>query len=173
MMKRRSEGHLALQASGERLALRPFRRENMAAAEAWRGQTKAFVDVSSEGAWGRGVRHAIVLHGRDEPVGSVDSRAGYPTAGWLTISRIVVAPHLQAHGYAAEAVVLLEEEAQRRSLAHHFLAGVGLNRGLDLYFWLRLGYRPARPGDVPWLGRPPRDIIAMVRVDTTAAQSSK
>jgi len=33
--------------------------------------------------------------------------------------------------------------------------------GLELYFWLRLGYRPARPGEVP--GRPSRGMISMVR----------
>ena len=45
-----------------------------------------------------------------------------------------------------------------------FLAHVATRNGLALYFWLRMGYRPARVEEVFW--RDPREggIIAMVRL---------
>ncbi len=47
---------------------------------------------------------------------------------------------------------------QRRNLAE-----VHVRNGLGLYFWLRLGYRPARPDEVFWRAPDEDGIIAMVR----------
>ena len=74
---------------------------------------------------------------------------------------------LSGQGYDTEAVRLLEEEALGRGMASRFWAPVRLDDGLGLYFWLRLGYRPAAAGENPWPGERPRDIIAMIRVATT------
>ncbi len=165
LARRGRRSHLAIEARAERVALRPFRPEDTASAEAWYGRAEATVYTAPDEGEGDGdVRYVILFHGQQEGIGSIDTRVGHPAVGWLTIRQIVMVPALQVHGYAAEAVVLLEEEAQRRGLTRHFLATVGPNRGLDLYFWLRLGYRPAHPDEVPWPGSPPRDIIAMVRM---------
>ena len=94
-------------------------------------------------------------------------RLGYPEEGWLSVETIAVEPRLRGQGYDAEAVRLLEGEALERGLASRFWAPVRLDDGLGLYFWLRLGYRPAAAGENPWPGERPRDIIAMIRVATT------
>ena len=52
---------------------------------------------------------------------------------------------------------LLEAEAK----AERFRANVDARNGLGLYFWLRLGYRPARPDEVP--GGPQSGIMPMMR----------
>ena len=99
-----------------------------------------------------------IVRGADGVViGRVECRADKPAAGWLTVGWIEVAEGERGWGYGSEAVRLLEVEGK----AERFLARVDTGNGLGLYFWLRLGYRPARPGEVP--GRAPRGIIAMVR----------
>jgi GNAT superfamily N-acetyltransferase len=94
-------------------------------------------------------------------------RLGYPERRWLSVEAVAVEPGLSGQGYDMEAVRLLEAEALERGLASRFCAPVRHDNGLGLYFWLRLGYRPARAGEDPWPGERPRDIIAMVRVPTT------
>lgn len=86
----------AIQATGERVALRPFRQADIAALEAWCREA-AHAGVDSQ-------RLAVALRGQDEPIGFIDYRLGYPGAGWLTIGYVAVAPALRVHGYASEAV---------------------------------------------------------------------
>ncbi len=76
-------------------------------------------------------------------------------------------PRLSGQGYDTEAVRLLEGEALERGLAGRFWAPVRNVDGLGLYFWLRLGYRPAAAGENPWPGGAPRDMMSMVRTPTT------
>ena len=71
---------------------------------------------------------------------------------------------LSGQGYDTEAIRLLEGEALERGLAGRFCAPVRRDDGLGLYFWLRLGYRPALPGESPWPGGSPRDTMSMIRV---------
>ncbi len=91
-------------------------------------------------------------------------RLGYPERGWLSVETVAVEPRLSGQGYDAEAVRLLEGEALGRGLASRFWAPVRHDEGLGLYFWLRLGYRPAAAGENPWPGGAPRDTMAMIRV---------
>jgi len=90
-------------------------------------------------------------------IGEVECRADDPATGWLTIGPIAVGEGQRGWGYGSEAVRLLEAAGK----AERFLARVDAGDGLGLYFWLRLGYRRARPGEVP--GRRPRGMITMVR----------
>jgi GNAT superfamily N-acetyltransferase len=87
----------------------------------------------------------------------MDYRADDPARGWLSVGFIALAAAQRGWGYGSEAVRLVEAEAK----AARFRADVDAGNGLALYFWLRLGYRPARPEEVP--GKPPRGIITMVR----------
>jgi len=41
---------------------------------------------------------------------------------------------------------------------------VAVDNGLALYFWLRLGYRPAGAGESSWRPGLDKDIMSMVRV---------
>ena len=98
------------------------------------------------------------------PIGLIDYRAGLPAPGWLTIGFIAVAAAYRGHGYGSEAVRLLEADARRRGIAGRFRADVAMNNGLGVYFWLRLGYRPARPGELGEAKPPlPRGTLTMVR----------
>jgi ribosomal protein S18 acetylase RimI-like enzyme len=100
----------------------------------------------------------------DSSYGVLAYRLGYPAEGWLSVEAVAVEPGLSGQGYDAEAVRLLEGEALERGLAGRFWAPVRHDDGLGLYFWLRLGYRPATAGENPWPGGAPRDMMAMVRV---------
>ena len=91
-------------------------------------------------------------------------RLGHPERGWLSVEAVAVEPGLSGQGYDTEAVRLLEGEALERGLASRFWAPVRHDDGLGLYFWLRLGYRPAAAGESPWPGAAPRDMVAMVRI---------
>ncbi len=95
--------------------------------------------------------------------GALAYRLGYPERGWLSVEAVAVEPGLSGRGYDTEAVRLLEE----RGLASRFWATVRHDDGLGLYFWLRLGYRPAAVSQSPWPGGAPRDMMSMVRVPTT------
>ena len=68
-------------------------------------------------------------------------------------------------GYGSEAVRLIEGEALKRRWARNFRADVCYRNGLGLYFWLRLGYRPAQEGKAFWRGDADGDIISMVRLN--------
>ncbi len=93
-------------------------------------------------------------------------RLGHPERGWLVVEAVAVEPGLSGQGYDTEAVRLLEGEALERGLTSRFCAPVRHDDGLGLYFWLRLGYRPATAGESPWPGGAPHDMMAMVRVPT-------
>ena len=69
---------------------------------------------------------------------------------------IALAKAYRGWGYGSEAVRLLEEWAVRERIAERFRADVDVRNGLGLYFWLRLGYRPADGGQDTWRwsGRP-------------------
>jgi GNAT superfamily N-acetyltransferase len=104
-----------------------------------------------------GATYEIVRSADDAVMGEVKCWTDEPAAGWLTIETIAVVEGQRGWGYGSEAVRLLEAEAK----AARCRADVDARNGLGLYFWLRLGYRPAGPDEVP--GRPPRGIITMIR----------
>lgn len=110
---------------------------------------------------------AIASREGDSIYGVLAYRLGYPERGWLSVEVIAVEPGLSGRGYDTEAVRLLEGEALERGLAGRFWAPVRHDDGLGLYFWLRLGYRPAAVSQSPWPGGAPRDMMALVRLPTT------
>jgi len=81
--------------------------------------------------------------------------------GWLEFRFLALAKGLRGWGYGSEAVTLIEESGR----AQRFAAEVYAGNGLGLFFWLRMGYRPAVPGELPWRERGRGDKIAMVRRD--------
>ncbi len=110
---------------------------------------------------------AITSREGDSIYGVLAYRLGYPEEGSLSVEAVAVEPGLSGQRYDAEAVRLLEGEALDRGLASRFCAPVRHDDGLGLYFWLRLGYRPAAAGENQWPGGAPRDMMAMVRVSAT------
>ena len=107
---------------------------------------------------------AITSREGDSVYGVLAYRLGYPEKGWLSVQAVAVEPGLSGQGYDAEAVRLLEGEALERGLASRFWAPVRHDDGLGLYFRLRLGYRPALPGENPGSGGSGSHMMAMVRV---------
>jgi len=104
--------------------------------------------------------YEIVRRADSAVIGEMECREDEPAAGWLIVEAIALAEGERGWGYGSEAVRLLEAEAK----GERFLARVDARNGLGLYFWLRLGYRPARPGEVP--GGAQSGIISMVRTRT-------
>ena len=161
-----------------RVALRPPTEDDLAAVKPWyqeavaasRGlpaadspgiQNLKFEMEAAQADPDAGLR-AIVRLSDGTVIGLLDYRANNPDRGWLTIGFIAVARGQRGRGYGSEAVRLLEAEAK----AERFRANVDARNGLGLYFWLRLGYRPARPDEVP--GGPQSGMITMVRVADVA-----
>jgi GNAT superfamily N-acetyltransferase len=140
------------------LALRPLEEGDREAVAHWLEETLIDADDS-----------LLVITSREggSIYGVLAYRLGYPEEGWLSVEAVAVEPGLRGQGYDAEAVRLLEGEALERGLASRFCSPVRHDDGLGLYFWLRLGYRPAVPGGNPWPGAAPRDMMAMVRTPTT------
>ena len=143
---------------GQRLALRPLEEGDREAMARRLEETPGAADSSLL---------AITSREGDSIYGVLAYRLGYPERGWLSVEAIAVEPGLSGQGYDAEAVRLLEGEALERGLASRFWAPVRHDDGLGLYFWLRLGYRPALPGENPWSGGSGSDMIAMIRVGIT------
>ncbi len=102
---------------------------------------------------------AIVAKGDDRVVGILDYRLDQPAAGWLTTVYVAIADGLRGFGYGSEAVRALEASQRATS----FLAEVDPRNGLGLYFWLRMGYRPANVYEVLWREPDEGGIIAMIR----------
>ncbi len=147
---------LSLTRRGERVALRPLSEGDLPAVESWYGENAASGPTGS--------LFAIIQSDDGAPAGVLGYWLGVPEEGWLTFDSVSVEPGLRGLGLDSEAVLLVEGDAVRRGLAHRFWAGVRRDNGLGLYFWLRLGYRPARPAEGPWPGGAPRDMMAMIRM---------
>lgn len=97
------------------------------------------------------------------PIGVMHYRASDPAPGWLSIGFIAVAPAHRGFGYGAEAVRLLEAASHVHG-ASRFRAGVPAGNGLGFYFWLRLGYRPARSDERLWPSGSGRDMIFLIHL---------
>ncbi len=143
---------------GQRVALRPLKEGDREAVA--RQLEEASIDADDS-------LLAITSREGDSIYGVLAYRLDHPEEGSLSFDLVAVEPGLRGQGYDAEAVRLLEGEALERGLARRFWAPVRHDDGLGLYFWLRLGYRPAAAGQSPWPGGAPRDMMAMVRVPAT------
>jgi ribosomal protein S18 acetylase RimI-like enzyme len=119
-----------------------------------------------------GERFAILpAAGTDEPIGVITCDDDAPTDGWRTVRDIALAPGHRGWGYGSEAVRLFEASG-RKNRAEWLLAEIDPNIGLALFFWLRLGFRPARAREVFWRKDKPGATIAMnKRLDGTRTRN--
>ncbi len=156
-----------------RTTIRPVTDEDVTGNEPWYPEAAAGVNgipqpadpmnlrcrLEEARASGSGDLLAILRAGDPEPIGLLEYRLDHPAAGWLTIGFIGLVARLRGRGHGAEAVRLLMEQHRIGAC----LAEVAPANGLGLYFWLRLGFRPARPNEIFW--RAPEDggTMAMVR----------
>ena len=84
-----------------------------------------------------------IIDGSGEEIGFVEYRV---SEGWLEVRWVELTVEHRRAGLGVEAVRLLEVEAERRLGVRGLRAEVPVENGLALYFWLRLGYRPATRG---------------------------
>lgn len=153
--------------AGTRVALRPVTPDDLAVIEDWWPEAAATV---------RGVRESVAHDELQQMIDEADgetlviARADDPSPigllvyrlsddGWLEFRFLALAKGLRGWGYGSEAVMLIEESGR----AERFGARVSAGNGLGLFFWLRMGYRPAEPGEERWRAEEAGDIIAMIR----------
>ena len=141
-------------AEGARVALRP-------PLDADRDALAAWLDVDH----GDGERLVIARAGDDEPIGLLRYVAD-AAEGWLRFESVAVRSELRGLGLESEAERLLEEGSTRGGGPPRFYATVDHEDGLGIYFWLRLGYRPARTGEIPWHGGAWEGMMVMVKEGT-------
>jgi RimJ/RimL family protein N-acetyltransferase len=154
---------------GKRPSLRAIRADDLVTIEPWYEEAAraAFEDrqldeLQSDGSGEAAGLLAIERESEHEPIGLLDYEV---RDGWLIVRLIALAKAYRGWGYGSEAVRLLEEWAVQEKLAQRFLADVSTRNGLGLYFWLRLGYRPAGRGECPvWHFEEPGHSMAMIRV---------
>jgi RimJ/RimL family protein N-acetyltransferase len=159
-----------MRATFGRVTLRPVGRADFAQIESWYGSalTLAHAERSLEarcvdsGASGYQLL-AICEKGETDVVGLLDYRVHQPADGWLTTVFIAIADGRRGFGYGSEAVRALEASTMKSHKVTSFLADVSVHNGLGLYFWLRVGYRPAHEGEVFWRAPNEGGIIAMIR----------
>ena len=83
---------------------------------------------------------ALVLKD-DRPVGIVVAARGVADRA-ATVPFIAIEPGERFRGLGGEAGLAVEHLLRERTAAHLVLAPVPEQRGLAVYFWLRLGFRP-------------------------------
>ena len=96
---------------------------------------------------GLGVRIADLS---DETLGMALALHAAPTAGTASIPLLTIAPAQRFVGLGSEAGLALETRIRSRWGAERVYAPVPDGRGLAVYFWLRLGYRPLQTPEAPW-----------------------
>ena len=98
---------------------------------------------------GRGALVVTESGGR-EPEGLIAVAADDPEPGWATVALFAIAA-TEKRDLASQAVALLEAILSQH--ASHVRAAAPSDVGLALYFWLRLGYRPAAFAGRLWMMR--------------------
>jgi GNAT superfamily N-acetyltransferase len=165
-MAKRNRSDLALLVPGEtltdaRIALRVAGARDLESIAGWYAEAVRTATGAADAAppATRPGTLAISLPGQDQPAGVLEFAAGKPHEGWLQVRFIAMERSLRGWGYGSEAMRLLEDLARQRADVRRFWAHVRPANGLNVYFWLRLGYRPALPQD----GLPhPTDGLIMV-----------
>jgi GNAT superfamily N-acetyltransferase len=76
------------------------------------------------------------------PIGLALVRLDAPSPGDATIVFLAMQPERRYRGLGGEAGLAVEQLVRERTGARRVYAGVPEGRGLAVYFWLRLGFRP-------------------------------
>jgi hypothetical protein len=152
------------------VALRPFGARDAAWLDGWIGAVAAQVgydelcganagaDLRERLAKERSLR-ARVIERDGVPTGLIVYRLRSPRRDAAIIELVAVSPRLARRGSGMAAAALLETELRDAGIRVVY-APAPAAHGIDVYFWIRLGYRPlqspdwpcSRPG-VAWLRR--------------------
>jgi GNAT superfamily N-acetyltransferase len=85
-----------------------------------------------------------------EAIGVAVARPNAPVEGSASVPFLAIAPPRRFRGLGGEAALALERHLRHRFAIERLLAPVPDGRGLAVYFWLRLGYRPLLSSQAPW-----------------------
>ena len=122
-------------------------------------------DLRRAVAAGAGVLIADGLTG--DHIGVAVALIDVPSAGAASVPFIAIAPSRRFRGLGGEAGLTLERHMRSKHGVSRIYAPAPDGRGLAVYFWLRLGYRPLSagegPGPLAGLGAEPRPGIWLVR----------
>jgi hypothetical protein len=88
---------------------------------------------------GHGVRFSDQ---QGDPIGLAVVLLDLPVKGAASLPFVAVAPSRRFRGLGGEAALALERHLRVRHGVERLFAPVPDGRGLAVYFWLRLGYRP-------------------------------
>jgi GNAT superfamily N-acetyltransferase len=91
----------------------------------------------------------LISDNEGAPIGLALVRPQIPAPGDATISFLAVQPERRYRGLGGEAGLAVERLLRQRWKVARVLAGVPEGRGLAVYFWLRLGFRPLSAADAP------------------------
>lgn len=93
---------------------------------------------------------AVLIADNDAtPMGLALVRLEELNAGDATLAFLAMQPERRFRGLGGEAGLAVERLMRERTGARRVFAGVPEGRGLAVYFWLRLGYRPLSAAEGP------------------------
>jgi hypothetical protein len=84
-----------------------------------------------------------------ESIGAAVVLLGVPDGASASVPLIAIDPQQRFQGLGGEAGLALERHLRSHLGVERVYAPVPEARGLAVYFWLRLGYRPLSAGDMP------------------------
>jgi hypothetical protein len=103
-------------------------------------------DLQKVVASGAGV---LVSDNAGEAIGMAVAALDVPRPGSASVAFIAIEPARRFRGLGGEAALALEGHLRSRLGIEAVYAPVPDGRGLAVYFWLRLGYRPLLPAEAP------------------------
>lgn len=104
-------------------------------------------DLGPHVAEGRAV---LVSDAAGEPIGAAVYVLDAPLPGAASLPLLAIAPARRFRGLGGEAGLAIERLLRQRFGVGRVFAPVPDGRGLAVYFWLRLGYRPLTLAEAPW-----------------------
>jgi hypothetical protein len=104
-------------------------------------------DLTAQVEAGNAVRIADL---DDVTIGMAVALQDAPDDGSASIPLLTIAPNRRFVGLGGEAGLALEKQVRARWGSERLYAPVPDGRGLAVYFWLRLGYRPMLTPEAPW-----------------------
>ena len=153
----------------QRLRLRTATPEDVAALGDWLSTSALTPDWQREDleATLPSAQAVLISDKAGEALGLILLLTDRPEPGAVSIPLVAVAPQRRFKGLGGEAVLAVEREVRSRWGTQRCYAPVPDGRGLAVYFWLRLGYRPLTTAQAPWplagLSDEPRRGIWMLR----------
>ncbi len=105
----------------------------------------------------------LISNADGKAIGLAVALVGLPEQGDACVPLIAIEPGERFRGLGGEAGLALETWLLEHFAVRRVLAPVPEGRGLAVYFWLRLGYRPMLGAEAPWplvglAGKPVRGI---------------